>query len=680
LICKRNKTSTLDKQKKTVIDFAHPTWLFAGLLLTFGVFVFLHFMEKRRQARLARFAGDPLLGRLTANVSSRRRLLKRVLWLAALFCCFLALARPQYGFQMVEVKRKGIDILFALDTSKSMLSEDIRPNRLERSKLAIMDFVHQLEGDRVGLLPFAGTAFLMCPLTIDYSAFENTLTAVNTAVIPRGGTNLAAAIDLAGSSLTGGNNHKILILLTDGENLEGDAKGAAAKAAQNGMTIFTVGVGTPEGELIPQPEKGAGHFVKDEAGRFVTARLDEKGLAAIAAAAGGLYAPLGKNGEGLEQIYQQKLRLIPKQELMEKEHRQPLERFSWPLGAAFLLLAVEFLISGRKSAQPLHSSLIKTTGRRIRQGITGKTLLLCLLISLAGFGRAYASKGEEAFAAGDYLGAAQWYDQALKKNPDDPRLHYNAGTAAYKNNLYDEAIASFQQALKSDDLGLQEQAYYNLGNALYQKGEELAQSNPDQAKNSWQQALDAYNGSLNLNPAAGDSKDNRELVSRRLEELKKQQQQQSQNDQQQQNQNQDQKQDEKQGQKQEQSGEPQDQQGRQDDSGGRQDKKESSPKPDESSGEEKNPDDRQGEAKEPTEDKSGDEAPQAGQESESGKDDQPPPDSAASAPARQTQAGKMSEEEARQLLSRLKEEEGKFNFIPQAGQGKAEQEGTWKDW
>lgn len=661
-----------------MIDFAQPTWLLAGLFLCLAVFFFQRSMERRRQARLARFAGAPLLGRLTANISSRRRLLKRVLWLAALFCCFVALARPQYGFQMVEVKRKGIDILFALDTSKSMLSEDIRPNRLERSKLAIMDFVHQLEGDRVGLLPFAGTAFLMCPLTIDYSAFENTLTAVDTTIIPRGGTNLAAAIDLAASSLTGSSNHKILILLTDGENLEGDALAAAAKAGENGMTIFTVGVGTPEGELIPQPDKGPGHFIKDDKGKFVTAKLDEATLTTIAGAANGLYAPLGKNGEGLEQIYQQKLRLIPKQELAEKQHRQPLERFSWPLGAAFLLLAVEFMISGRKPAQALQSSLIKTASRRIRQGISKKTVLLWLLISLIGHDHAHASKGEEAFAAGDYLGAAQWYDQALKKNPDNPRLHYNAGAAAYKNNLYDEAIASFQQALKSDDLGLQEQAYYNLGNALYQKGEELAQSNPDQAKNSWQQALDAYNGSLNLNPAAGDSKDNRELVSRRLKELKKQQQQQSRNDQQQ-----DQKQDEKQGQKQEQSGEPQDQQdqqGHQDDSAGQQDKNESSPKPDESSGEEKNPDDRQGEAKEPAEDKSGDEAPQAGQGAESGKDDQPPPDSAASAPARQTQAGKMSEEEARQLLSRLKEEEGKLNFIPQAGQGKAEKEGTWKDW
>jgi len=664
-----------------VIDFAQPTWLLTGLLLSLGVLLFQHLMERRRQARLERFAGAPLVGRLTENLSSRRRRLKKGLWLAALFCCFVALARPQVGFQMVEVKRKGIDILFALDTSKSMLSEDIRPNRLERAKLAIMDFTHQLEGDRVGLLPFAGTAFLMCPLTIDYSAFENTLSAVNTTIIPRGGTNLAAAINLAGSSLTGSSNHKILILLTDGENLEGDALAAATKAGENGMTIFTVGVGTPEGELIPQPEKGAGHFVKDEAGKFITAKLDEKALTAIAGAAGGLYTPLGKNGEGLEQIYQQKLRLIPKQELMEKQHRQPLERFSWPLGAAILLLAIEFMISGRKSAQALQTSLIKTAGRRIRQGINNKTLLLCLLISLAGFGRAHASQGEKDFAAGNYLGAAEFYNQALKKNPDDPRLHYNAGTAAYKNNLYDEAISSFQQALKSDDLGLQEQAYYNLGQASYMKGKELEKTNPDKAEQLLQKAKEAFEGSSQLNPQATDSKENLEIVKKELEELKKRPKKKQENNDQQHEQGQ--KQDLTQEHTGHQQGDQDDQEqpDKQDNADGQQGKDNDSPQLDKSSEPGKNPDDPTDKAKDPSADQpTGDEQqaqqPDSGQGAKTSNDDQPQKDSASTQAARPTQAGKMTEDEARQLLSRLKEEEGKLNFVPQTGQGKA----TWKDW
>jgi Ca-activated chloride channel family protein len=299
--------------------------------------------------------------------------------------------------------------------------------------------------------------------------------------------------------------------------------------------------------------------------------------------------------------------------------------------------------------------------------------------------RGHASQGEKDFAGGNYLGAAEWYDQALKKNPDDPRLHYNAGTTAYKNNLYDEAIASFQQALKSDDLGLQEQTYYNLGNAFYQKGEELAQSNPGQAEKLWQQARDAYTGSLNLNPAASDSKDNRELVSRRLEELKKQQEQQKK-----QNEQQKKKQEQKQDQAGEQQGNqdnqsPQDQQKKQDNQDGQQGKESPSPEPDQSSGAEKSPENNAKETKEQGAGAPDKEEPQA-QEAQSGQgakadnQDQARKNSATSTAARPGQSGKMTEEEARQLLSGLKEEEGRLNFVPQTGKGKAEKEGTWKDW
>lgn len=636
------------------------------------------------------FATAHLLGRLTRNVSSRRRLLKKGLWLLALFFCFLALARPQYGLKWVEVKRKGIDILFALDTSKSMLTEDIRPNRLERAKLAIMDFVNQLEGDRVGLLPFSGSAFLMCPLTIDYNAFEASLTTVNTATIPRGGTDLERAIGLAESSLVNNANHKILVLLTDGENLEGDALAAAIKAAQNGMTIFTVGVGTTQGELIPLSSGGQGNFVKDESGKFITSKLDERALTAIAEAAGGLYVPLGKNGEGLQRIYQQKLSLIPKKELAEKQHKEPMERFNWPLGAAIVLLMVEFMISGRKSERSFRLPFIKTAGRRIRKKMNWKSVALLLLIPLAGLDQAHASPGEKAFADGDFITASEFYSQALKKNPDDPRLHYNAGTAAYKNNLYDDAISSFQEALKSEDLGLQEQTYYNLGNTWFKKGEELAQSDPGQAEELWQKSLDAYEGSLKLNPQDKDSSANRDLVSRRLEELKKQQEQQKkeqQDKQDQQQQDQDQKQEQRQDQKQNsdqqsrkgEQGQPEKQDGQ-----GQQQKNDSAAGQKESPKPAKDSEDQAGDSKEQDISEAGQE--QKPEQPEAGSEDEQQKDTAASQAAQQgqdekrSQAGRMTSEEARQLLSRLKDEEGKLNFVPRSENGEAEKEGTWKDW
>jgi Ca-activated chloride channel family protein len=323
-----------------------------------------------------------------------------------------------------------------------------------------------------------------------------------------------------------------------------------------------------------------------------------------------------------------------------------------------------------------------------------KTVALFLLIFLAGLDQARASKGEKAFAHGDFITASEFYTQALKKKPDDPRLHYNAGTAAYKNNLFDDAISSFQQALKSEDLGLQEKSYYNLGQSLFKKGEELLQSDPEQAEKLWQQALDAYGGSFKLNPQARDSKENLELVKKKYEKLKKQQkkkQQQDQNDQQQQDQKQQQKQDKKQ------TGDQQGQEGKQgqpekQEGQGQQQKKDSTAGQNESSPPETNPDDKAGNSKKPQADKPGekDQQPQpagAGQAAEAQGDDQKQKEGAAASQAGEQgqddprrQPGKMTREEARQLLKRFKDEEGKLNFVPQTENGKAAKEGSWKDW
>ena len=245
------------------MQFAHAIWLVAGLaacaLLSFS---FVHF-HRKGQIALQKFASGRLLEQLTQNVSVRRRQIKRILILAAVAALFVALARPQAGFEWKEVKRKGIDILMAVDTSKSMLATDVKPNRLERSKLGIMDFVSKLQGDRVGLIPFAGTAFLMCPLTLDYAAFRQSLDALDTEIIPRGGTDLASAIREAEFAFSNNANHKILVLVTDGEDLEGEALSAAKNAARKGLTIYTVGVGTPAGELIPlAEERKRGRFCK----------------------------------------------------------------------------------------------------------------------------------------------------------------------------------------------------------------------------------------------------------------------------------------------------------------------------------------------------------------------------------------------------------------------------------
>jgi len=417
-----------------------------------------------------------------------------------------------------------------VDTSKSMLAEDVKPNRLERSKFGIMDFVSKLEGDRVGLLPFAGTAFLMCPLTLDYGAFKDSLEALNTEIIPQGGTDLASAIYEAEAVFHNDANHKILVLVTDGEDLEGEALSAATEAKNRGLTIFTVGVGTPSGELIPLTSGGKdGAFLKDETGQPVKSRLDETMLQKIAETTGGRYEPLGQQAEGLESIYREKLSLVPKKELAERMQRVPIERFQWPLMLALILLLAEFAISDRKrSRKPF--PVIKTAYRRIPKigrvaGATSVGMLVLLAIIFLGFGGAHASPGgaETAYKTGDYDLAMEGYRSETQKSPENPQMQFNLGAAAYKGKQYPEALASFKRALNVQDIHLQNQSYYNMGNTLYRQGEETEKQNPQQTIQQWEASIQAYESALKLKPEDQDAEFNKDFVKKRLEALKKNQ-------------------------------------------------------------------------------------------------------------------------------------------------------------
>jgi len=639
------------------MNFAQPLWLICGLGVCITLTLAIRILQQRRKTTLAKFAAHQLLGRLTRNISNRRRRLKNILVISAVFFCFAALARPQYGFKWVEVKRRGIDILFALDTSKSMLAEDIKPNRLKRAHFAILDFVRQLEGDRVGLMPFSGSAFLMCPLTLDYNAFEHSLSAVTSDIIPQGGTDIAAVINTATTTLNNDVNHKILVLITDGENLQGDAIKAATDGAEKGLTIYTVGVGTKEGELIPL---AGGGFVKDNQGNFITSKLDEQTLGRIAEKTGGLYVPLGSSGEGLETVYRQKLALIPKEELAERRHKVPLERFEYPLALALFLLICDFLINERKSKRALSLPLIKSVSRRIRRN--GNLLLLALLFTVGLHAEARSSEGEQAYSEGNYIAASEYYSQKLSTSPDDPELHFNFGTAAYKNNMFDDAVASFSRALESNNIDLQRKAYYNRGNSYYRKGLETVQGDPQATIEQWQQALDSLQGVLELAPEDEDARYNHELIKKQLEELQKQQEEKEK--QQQQDQNNQKKEPDKDNEEQESDQNQPSEENRKQDS----QSEESSAQPEEKEGE--------GDKGEPQEnDKNGTEQPSKSDETkmeESGKEEQ------AAMDARRQQLGKMTREEAERLLNGLKNEEGELNFVPTGG--KAENRSIERDW
>lgn len=313
---------------------------------------FFSWANARRKRVLGTFADKNLLAGLTASFDLPKHRLKEVLIILTLALMVFALLRPQWGFKWQEIKRKGLDILVAVDVSKSMLAEDIKPNRLERTKLALADFVKHLKGDRIGLIAFSGSAFVQCPLTIDYSGFLLSVESVDMNTIPKGGTSISSAIRQATESYEGGlKKYKVLIIITDGEDHEGDPIKAAELAQKDGIKIFCIGIGTNEGELIPiTDESGNKAFLKDRSGAIVKSRLDEATLQKIALATGGSYLRASAKEFGLDLIYKEKLSGMEKRELESKMAKQYEERFQIPLAIAFLLLAVEFFLSDRKKA------------------------------------------------------------------------------------------------------------------------------------------------------------------------------------------------------------------------------------------------------------------------------------------------------------------------------------------
>ena len=322
----------------------HYLWLCVGFI------VFFLWSGKKRNRDMEAFAHKDLLGSLTLSVNDKARRWKMIILLLSVFLMSIALMRPQWGFEWKEVTRSGLDILIALDTSKSMLADDVKPNRLERSKLAVKDLIRKLQGDRLGLIAFAGNAFLQCPLTSDYSGFMLSLDDLDVNTIPKGGTSLSNAIRVALDSYEGGKKkYKVLVIITDGEDHEGNAREWAEKAKERGIRIFTMGIGTKEGEIIPvTDDSGKKVFLKDRSGNVVKTRLDEGTLKEIALTTGGSYVKSTNSEFGLDLIYEEKLSTMEKREIKNKMVKQYEERFAIPLAAALVLLCVEPFIRERR--------------------------------------------------------------------------------------------------------------------------------------------------------------------------------------------------------------------------------------------------------------------------------------------------------------------------------------------
>jgi Ca-activated chloride channel homolog len=316
------------------------------------IIFFVWAAQARVQAR-QRFAQKELLKELLSQVNPRLELIKAVILVSAILLCIFALARPQWGFRWQEVRRKGFDILVALDTSKSMLATDVKPDRLGRAKLALRDLATKLKGDRIGLIAFAGSAFLECPLTSDYNGFLLSLDDISVDTIPKGGTSISSAIHESLRSYAGGQKkHKTLIIITDGEDHEGDPVAVAGEAKKEGVVIYCIGIGTQEGDLVfVDSEEGKKEYLKDTAGNAVKSRLNEDILQKICLTTGGTYVRATSTEFGLELLYNEKFSKLEKSEQESKMSKFYVDRFQIPLAIGLLLLVLELFISDRRQAR-----------------------------------------------------------------------------------------------------------------------------------------------------------------------------------------------------------------------------------------------------------------------------------------------------------------------------------------
>ena len=285
---------------------------------------------------------------LTASHSPARRRFKNLLLLAAFAFAGLALARPQWGSVESFQKWVGEDVVFVLDCSRSMLASDVAPNRLQRAKFSILDFVQRQSHGRVGLIAFAGSAFIQCPLTFDYDAFDETLLSVDENVMPIPGTDIGRALNEASHAMDRNARRKMIVLVTDGEDLEKSGVAAAKSLATNGVVVFTIGVGTPAGKEIQYANAaGQPELLRDAKGEIVRSRLDEQTLREIAQATGGSYYPLGALGDGLNQI-RSAIHRLDSADGTRQSAQNGVDHFHLPLAIALALVIVESLTGTRR--------------------------------------------------------------------------------------------------------------------------------------------------------------------------------------------------------------------------------------------------------------------------------------------------------------------------------------------
>ena len=497
--------------------FADPTYLY--LLAVIPVLAIIRFLTYRNQKKRLRKFGDPkLLRSLMPDVSRFRPAVKFWMLQGALALLIVMLARPQFGTKISNEQRTGIETIIAMDISNSMLAEDITPSRLDRSKMMVENLVDHFTNDKIGLLVFAGDAFVQLPITSDYVSAKMFLSSIDPSMMATQGTDIARAIDMATHSFTQEEGiGKAIIVITDGENHEGGALEAAEAAKKAGMRVYVLGVGSTQGAPIPIP--GTGDYMKDNTGNTVMSALNEDMCRQVAQAGGGAYIHVENNSAAQDQL-DNELNKLAKKETTSTVYSEFDEQFQAVAILALLLLILEICIFDRRNPLLKRLSLF---GSKKKAAATVALLLVAVTAS-AQTDRQYIREGNKQFRVGQYDKAEVSYRKAVEKNPKNPQAAYNLGNALMAQKKDSAAVQQFEQATRIETNPLRKAAaYHNMGVIC-------------QTHKMYGEAIEAYKNALRLNPNDDETRYNLVLC-------KKQKQKQDQNQQQNQNNKDDQKKD-----------------------------------------------------------------------------------------------------------------------------------------
>jgi len=509
------------------LTFTHPDWLWlllAAPILLLGKFLADHSGRKA----LAAFTSVRLRQQLVSGISPVRSWAAFLLQIASLCLFILAAAGPRYGQEEQPQRETGRNVIIAIDSSRSMLADDLVPNRLTRAKLAAQDLLTLLAGDRVGLIVFAGNAYLQAPLTTDHAAVAESIQSVDIFSVPRGGSEIGRSIKLALESFekTPARNHG-LVLFSDGGEPDPELTAYLKQATDKNVIILSIGVGTKAGSLIPDPDpEKQGEWIRDSSGNAVKTALEEDTLREIARATRGRYLPL--NAQSLDaSVVNQVLAALDQQEGDSKSSTKPIERFYWPLSLAIVCLIMAWFLR-------------PTSKRPITASAAGSAVVALLWLSahpadaaisdyLPAWNNTPTQKAREAASAlqdEDYERAAKLYDEGLKSRPSGSQravIALGLGRAAHELQQFDTAVGAFSQALESTDPTLQKTAHHGLGHSLYDQGDRALAKQPRFTIKAWTDSLRHLNAALQIDPDNEELIENRDFVQKRLDELQEQQ-------------------------------------------------------------------------------------------------------------------------------------------------------------